>query len=200
MLRRIIVASALVVLVIAAVVVSLRSRGDDPIAARGGEPFTTQITAGHFRQADPRWGDDRIGGSGERLSHVGCTVSSLAMALATFDIAITPGELNARLASVDGYDARGRLRWATLQALMPAVRVDWSQPLSHATLDDALRRGWPVLVRVTLVSGVEHWVLVVGKDGLEYLVHDPAGDPTALVPLTRYGSPVLALRVVRPSV
>ena len=54
-------------------------------------------------------------------------------------------------------------------------------------------------MRVTLASGIEHWVLVVAKEDLGYLVRDPGGDPSMLVPLERYGSPILALRVVRPT-
>lgn len=125
----------------------------------------------------------------------GCTVTSVAMGLSAFAIDVTPGELNARLDTVHGYDDRGRLRWAAIAELFPGVRADWQRPLTHDTLDAALRNREPIVARITLSSGIEHWVLVVGKHGHDYVVRDPL-DPDRLTPLDAYGSSVRAVRVL----
>ena len=57
-------------------------------------------------------------------------------------------------------------------------------------------RGNPVIVRLRFPSGVTHFVVVMGKDGFEYLIRDPssAGLRKGVYPLREIGSDVEALR------
>jgi hypothetical protein len=41
-----------------------------------------------------------------------------------------------------------------------------------------------------------HWVLLVGREGREYLMKDPLGDGRTLGLLSSYNSNILAVRVV----
>jgi len=71
------------------------------------------------------------------------------------------------------------------------------QQPSHRDINAALAEGSPVLVKVILRSGVQHWVLFVGRDQREYLMKDSLGDGKSLQPLSSLGSDILAVRVVR---
>src|SRR5829696_680249 len=81
----------------------LRGRNSPPIAAAGGRAFTNfaALKTPFYLQRDERWKDDRIGG-GETLGKVGCTVSSLAMALDHYGVPFTPQSLNEALKANDG--------------------------------------------------------------------------------------------------
>ena len=150
-----------------------------------------------YLQTDPRWADDAIGGSRESLKRVGCTVCSVSMALAHHGIDLDPGELNRRLKEVDGYTLRGWLKWdAVRQVTDGRVRVELPPNPTHDTIDDALAAGDPVIVKVILQSGIQHRVLVVGREGNEYLMKDPLGDGRNLQPLSTIGSEIHAVRIV----
>lgn len=150
-----------------------------------------------YLQTDPRWADDAIGGSRESLRRVGCTVCSVSMALAYHGIDLDPGELNRRLKEVDGYTLRGWLKWdAVRQVTDGRVRIELPSNPTQQTIDDALAAGDPVIVKVILRSGIQHWVLLVGREGREYLMKDPLGDGRNLLPLSTIGSEIHAVRIV----
>lgn len=46
---------------------------------------------------------------------------------------------------------------------------------------------------------VAHWVLIVGKDGSEYLIKDPLDDGKELDTLSSYRSGIYAIRVICPA-
>ncbi len=106
--------------------------------------------------------------------------------------------MNRKLKSDDGFTFRGWIKWdAVRRASGGRVRVDLPQRPSNRDIAKALGEGDPVLVKVILKSGAQHWVLLVGRDGKEYLMKDPLGDGRSLQPLSSLGSDVLAVRVVR---
>ena len=182
----------------------LRSRGwnSHAIACRGGEAFqhVPVIETPAFLQRDKAWEADRIGGTGETLGRVGCTVCCLAMGLAPFGIRKTPGELNEWLKKHEGYSPRGWLRWETVSKLTAGkVYVDFRAPLKHETIDAALKARQPVLAKVFINRVITHWVLVVGKEGTEYLVQDPLGSGRKPDLLSRYSSGVHAIRILKTS-
>ena len=182
----------------------LRSRGwnSNAIACRGGEAFQQFpfIETPVYFQRDRAWEADRIGGTGETLGRVGCTVCCLAMGLAHFGIQKTPGELNEWLKTHEGYSPRGWLRWETVSKLTAQkVHVDFRAPLKHETIDAALKARRPVLAKVFINRVITHWVLVVGKEGTEYVVKDPLGDGRKPDLLSRYSSGVHAIRILKTS-
>ncbi len=69
------------------------------------------IVTTHYRQRDSRWEKETLGGLGESMAPVGCTVCSLAMALDFYGVKQTPQELNDFLKRNDGYTVRGWLKW-----------------------------------------------------------------------------------------
>ncbi len=176
----------------------LRGRNSPPIAAVGGTSFTnfTAIQTPHYLQRDPRWKDETIG-SGETLAKVGCTVSSLAMALESYGVSFTPGALNAALKANDGYTRRGWLVWSAVAKISDGkASVRALDKPTHADLDAALQARQPMLVKVFIDKIIPHWVLVSGKDGTNYLMRDPLDETKSLKPLAGYGSEIYGVRVV----
>ena len=176
----------------------LRGRNSPPIAASGGIPFTnfTAITTPHYLQRDPQWKDETIG-SGETLAKVGCTVSSLAMALESYGVAFTPKTLNDALKANGGYTRRGWLVWSAVEKVSDgkaSVRA-LDQP-THADLDAALQARQPVLIKVFIEKIIPHWVLLSGKDGTNYLMRDPLDESKSLKPVASYGSEIFGVRIV----
>src|SRR5436309_6401131 len=97
----------------------VRGHNSPPIAPRGGGSFEhfAGIETPFYLQRDPRWKEDTIGGTDENLGKVGCTVSSLAMALDHYGLHLNPAQLNAWLKTNDGYTWRGWLKWGAVSRL-----------------------------------------------------------------------------------
>ena len=151
-----------------------------------------------YLQTDPKWAAERIGGSGEPLRWVGCTICCLSMALAQYGITLDPLDLNRKLKEADGYTYRGWVKWDALRRVSgEQVRIELPQSPSNRDIEVALGGGNPVLVKVVLKSGAQHWVLLVGRDQKEYLMKDPLGDGKSLEPLSSLRSDIFAVRIVR---
>ncbi len=169
------------------------------IPARGGEPMTlSTIATPHFLQRDPRWENETIGGTGERLARVGCTVCSLAMALHRYGVETTPKELNDFLKNNNGYTLRGWLRWNAVSNFTGgSVALDYLGAPAFTRLDAALRNERPVIAKVYINRIIPHWVLLVGKEGNEYLMRDPLGDGKTVRRLSEYRSRIYAIRTLK---
>lgn len=171
---------------------------DIALSTVGGRPFAEPvlIPAPFYRQTDRRWADEVIGGSGERFAHVGCTVSCVAMAFGALGIEADPLALNDFLKENGGYTARGYLIWAASERYTEGkAELTSIGPASYEILDQNLEAGNPGIVKVTLPSGIPHWVLVVGKDGYEYLAHDPLDRTESPRPLSEVAPMMRRLRV-----
>jgi hypothetical protein len=152
----------------------------------------------HYAQRDARWAQERIGGSGKPLKAVGCTVCCVSMALAQHGIDCTPAELNRALQQVDGYTSKGWVRWAAIsQVTHGQVRAEILRRATHRQIDEELAAGNPLLVKVAPPSIVQHWVLLVGRAGREFLMKDPLDPKATTKPLSTLGSEILAVRVIK---
>ncbi len=193
---------AIVVLLLAGGAAVLWRRANSPrdtrLAPRSPESVErTLLPSETFHlQADPRWADETVGGSGERLASVGCTLCCVSTALSHHGLSISPGELNRRLKEAGGYTERGWIKWSAFdQIAKGSARIAVPNAPTHRDIDDALRKGNPVLVKVLLSPGVNHWVLLVGRDGHEYLMKDPLRAGRDIVPLSTIGSDIYAVRI-----
>jgi hypothetical protein len=179
----------------------LRSRDapEPPIASSGGSESLDRSIEGvpYWLQNDPRWGSETIGGSDESMAAAGCTVTCAAMALAYLGHQTTPLDLCRELKARDGFTSQGYLVWDRVAALTNgAARVTFP-PLTHATLDEAIREGQPVIAKVMLGERVPHWVLIVGKRGSEYLAIDPLNTDRETIRLSDRAARIHAVRVIR---
>jgi hypothetical protein len=122
------------------------------------------------------------------------------MVLAWAGSDVDPSRLNAFLNANHGYEGRGWLRWESA-GLYPGANLEkaYEDLPSHALMDWNLVRGNPLIVRIRRPDGITHFVVIVGKQGFDYLIRDPAESPgvDGIYPLSRLGVPVEALRFYR---
>jgi len=170
-----------------------------PIVSTGGADLDISAPSdgAHYLQADPRWASDTIGGSGESLSAVGCTIYSVAMAASRLGHEISPQELNAKLIGAGGYTDRGWVIWSKIHDATDG-RIDVRVPsrMTHADLDDAIGSGTVPVVKFFLPGGIPHWVVIVGKSGHEYLVRDPLDSTKKVSLLSDKTNKIVSVRYV----
>ena len=173
--------------------------GKRPLAPSGGWYFFSRVElpVPLFLQGDPAWGQDQSGTGHYNLSQVGCAISSSAMVMKFYGIDTDPKRLNVFLRDHHGFDENNDLRWEGPAALAPdRVRHAYEDLPSYYLIDSNLYRGNPVIVRLHLASGWTHFVVVMGKQGFDYLIRDPssAGLRKGVYPLRELGSNIEALR------
>jgi len=173
----------------------------EPLAPSGGLyfPGTVLRDVPHFAQADRRWGGNRLAGGSSSLAAEGCAVASAAMVLASYGADLDPGRLNDFLRRNGGFTPSGWLYWEKAAEFPPGVAEHiYEAAASHFLIDWNLLRGNPVIVRLRYPNGITHFVVVVGKQGYEYLIRDPGHRyKDGLYLLSDFGSPVEALRFYR---
>jgi hypothetical protein len=164
----------------------------------GGRYFfhRVELAVPSFRQGDDRWRNDPLGPTKNTLGAEGCAVSSAAMVLASYGFDVDPQRLNHFLTEHGGYTPQGWLYWESAAEYDPGkVRKVYEDLPSYELIDENLKRGNPVIVRLRLPSGITHFVVIAGKDGFDYLTRDPgAGAAKGLYPLREFGSKIEALR------
>lgn len=165
------------------------------IASVGGDELTVAMEKyPYYLQADPAWANLPVSDGGT-MAEVGCTVTSIAMGLSGLGYPLTLGEVNQGLIQNNGFTKNGYVIWNKVAALtnraVEVVPVD----NSYARLDSELMANRPVIVKVLLGGFVQHWVLVVGKQGQEYLALDPLNKAKQPVSLSSLSSKIYAMRV-----
>ncbi|MEZ5323781.1 MAG: cysteine peptidase family C39 domain-containing protein [Verrucomicrobiales bacterium] len=151
-----------------------------------------------YSQKNPQWGSEKIGGSGEEIRKVGCTICSLSMAATDLGYIISPPELNRRLIAEDGYTARGWLIWSAVRkATEQTIEVVVHPEATNDAIDRALASGEVPLVKFYLLGRIPHWVVVTSKQGDDYVIKDPAYLRPNSILLSDRANRIEALRVVR---
>ena len=172
-----------------------------PLEPSGGLyfPVTVLNDVPHFAQADRRWGREVLAGGPTSLAAEGCAVASAAMVLASYGAEVDPGTLNRYLKKNGGFTKGGWLYWEKAAEFPPGIAEHiYEADGSHFLIDWNLLRGNPVIVRLRYPNGITHFVVVVGKQGYEYLIRDPGnGFARGLYFLSEFGSPIEALRFYR---
>lgn len=203
MKKRLIVSALIIIIVAIAIILfkAHRTVEDTPVPASGGSLITMtplgQIP--YYLQKDPRWGAETIGENHEKMATVGCTVTCLAMGLSALGYHVDPKQVCTRLKQHGGFTANGFVIWSKVGELTQgAVQVAVSR-LSYRIIDAELLAKRPVIAKILLPGPVpiHHWVLIVGKDGTEYLAMDPLNQQRKLVKLSSRSKGIHAIRVFR---
>ncbi len=173
--------------------------GKRQLPPSGGMYFftRTELPVPLFLQGDPVWGHDRLALSVHTMGQVGCAVSSAAMIMKYYGLDTDPGRLNNFLRDHGGYDENNDLLWEGPPMLASdKVRKAYEDLPSYYLMDSNLRNGNPVIVRLRFSSGITHFVVVMGKQGFDYLIRDPshAGLTKGVYPLKEICNNVEALR------
>ena len=152
------------------------------ISSSGGLYFVHrhEIPLPAFQQGDPRWTFDLLGPTYDTIGQAGCAITSCAMVLSSYGVDTDPQRLNQFLNAHAGYTRNGWLYWEKAADMAPYGQVEkaYEDVPTYALLDHELLNGNPVIVRLTLRNGTSHFVVVVGKQGWDYLIRDPARPPS----------------------
>lgn len=149
----------------------------------------------YYLQNDPEWSGDIIGDSDATLGGTGCLVTCVAAVLETLGVDVTPGELNARLTEVGGYEIDS-LIWNKLGAAYPGVDYRYSRIFTVGTIERDLEAGLLPIVNVRYNDGdAPHWVVILGAEDGEYMVYDPLNSEREPIPLSVHGK-VYSYRVL----
>ncbi len=173
-----------------------------PIHPSGGRYFfgRTVLPVTLYQQGDERWRNDLLGPTYRTLGAEGCAVASAAMVMQFYGLDTDPGRLNAFLTEHPrGYTPEGWIWWEDATDLRPGViEKAYEDDPSYYLIDSKLAAGHPVIARVRFASGITHFVVIVGKEGFDYLVQDPgAGASKGVYPLKEFGSDIEAIRFYR---
>jgi GH25 family lysozyme M1 (1,4-beta-N-acetylmuramidase) len=128
-------------------------------------------------QQDPRWKDILLGYSKTMtIGGWGCLIVTLAMRLG-----LMPDVVNERQKAVGGFTG-ANVYWQMVQVAFPQltdfqyIECYWT-PAPLDRIDSRLAEGVPVHVHVDLynetASMEQHWVLIIGKNGDDYVMNDP---------------------------
>ena len=195
---------AAILLALCALISGCANGGGTPgacrLASRAKESVPRFVHASpvHYAQRDVRWAKEPIGGSGKPLGAVGCTICCASMGLTAKGIQTTPALLNRQLKAVDGYTEKGWLYWPAIErATGGRARAEILWKPTNRDIEQALADGNPVIVKVAPPPMTQHWVLLVGREGREYLMRDPLDAARLVRPLSSLGSEILAVRVIK---
>jgi len=172
------------------------------ISSSGGRYFVHRIVipVPEFAQNDPRWTFQLLGPTFDTMGQAGCAVTSAAMVLSAYGVDTDPDRLNQYLTTHAGYTPNGWLYWEKAAEVAPYGQVEraYEDLPSYDLIDRNLLDGNPVIIRLTLRNGTTHFVVVLGKDGWNYLIQDPARPADyGVYPLKYLTSRIEALRYFR---
>lgn len=170
------------------------------ISSTGGRELHLTLPDGGktLLQKDKRWAADQLGTSSGTLGSHGCLVTSVAMACANLGVDLTPQTLNTRLKQSDGFLPQGWIVWNAIpKATDSKLTAEYHVRPKHALIDAALEAGAYPVVKYFLLGGIQHWCVIVGKDGLDYLARDPLRDHAKPVKLSELTEKIYAVRVIK---
>jgi hypothetical protein len=134
-----------------------------------------EIPVPAFAQDDHRWSSVRLGPSADTLGDEGCAVTSAAMVVAFYGIKTDPRQLNNFLTKAGGFSHDGLIHWRLVPAIAPSyLKLAYNGYPSYELIDSNLLEKNPVIAIVRLPDGAYHFVVIVGKEGPNYLIRDPA--------------------------
>lgn len=99
------------------------------------------------------------------------------MGLSGLGYPLTPGEVNAKLTSNAGLTDNGYVIWSKVATLTNTAVAVVPVDNSYARIDRELAANRPVIVKVLLGVSFNIGVLVVGKEGQEYIALDSLNKP-----------------------
>ncbi len=155
------------------------------------------IDNANYLQGDPQWAGTPLGRTGVSIKKIGCTMSSVAMALKNMGYDYTPKTLNTRVTLINGYTSSGWFKWKSVELVSDgqAVAHYYDEP-DHAVIDSCLRQGQYPIIKFKLYNMFSHWVIITARTPKEYLVRDPLVVSLNPIPLSSRAGRILSVRCV----
>ena len=116
----------------------------------------------YYNQRDSQWGTIGIGGSSYSVAEYGCLISSIAMISTHYGKKLTPGDI----AINPNYFVPG-----TGYIYHSAEGMPFTISTASASQLDSLLSSGPVIAG--LYSGPDHFIVILKKEGSDYIMHDP---------------------------
>jgi hypothetical protein len=131
------------------------------------------------------------------MAAAGCTVTCVAMALSSLGYETNPLQLCRDLKGRAGFTDQGYLIWSAIGSVTNGgTRVEFPE-LTHEAIDTALKQERLVISKIMLGGTIPHWVLIVGKEGPDYLIVDPLNGERTLLKLSERSTRIYAVRILR---
>ena len=147
----------------------------------------------NWRQAGQSWSNIRIGNTSSTIGNIGCLVTSIAILIEksganTTIVPFNPGTFVEALNSNGGLDEKGNLYYAPINKVVPNFRYVGNVNLRGKTraeklelIKQYLNLGFHITIEVKgATPGNQHWVAILGVDGNNVNIVDPASDKTDL--------------------
>lgn len=116
----------------------------------------------YYNQRDSQWGNIGLGGSSYSVAEYGCLVTSVSMVASHYGKSFKPGDI----ASNSNYFVPG-----TGYLYHTADGMPFSITSASASLLDSQLQNGPVIAG--LFSGPDHFIVILRKEGDDYIMHDP---------------------------
>ncbi|OGM05765.1 hypothetical protein A2125_01090 [Candidatus Woesebacteria bacterium GWB1_43_5] len=150
-------------------------------ASQGGATILTNQTkcdgwGCYYNQRDSLWGNIGLGGSPYSVAEYGCLVSSVSMLANHYGRDIKPGDI--AVVSSAFVPGTGYL-YHSFSVKGVGVTIS---AVSKSQLDSELAAGRPVIAG--LYSGPDHFIVILRKEGNNYIMHDPFLENGASRPLS----------------
>lgn len=147
----------------------------------------------NWRQGGQSWSNIRIGNTSSTIGNIGCLVTSIAILIEksgvnTTIIPFNPGTFVEALNSNGGFDSKGNLYYAPISTVVPNFKYVGNVNLRGKTRAEKLEQikqyqnqGYYLTIEVKgATPGNQHWVAILGVDGNNVNIVDPASDKTDL--------------------
>lgn len=145
-----------------------------------------------WRQKGATWSNIRIGNTSSTIGNIGCLVTSIAILIeksGTAPATITPfnpGTFVEALNKNGGFDEHGNLQYSPINKIIPDFKYIGNIGLRGKTRAEKLETiskyfndGYYLAVEVKgATEGNQHWVAIIGIDGNEIVMVDPATNHT----------------------
>lgn len=145
-----------------------------------------------WRQKGAAWSSIRIGNTTSTIGDIGCLVTSVAILIqksgvntATITL-FNPGTFVESLNKNGGFDGNGNLQYSAINKVVPDFKYIGNINLRNKSRADKLsiisnyyNQGYYLTVEVKgATPGNQHWVAVIGIDGNNIVIVDPATNHT----------------------
>lgn len=145
-----------------------------------------------WRQRGATWSSVRIGNTSSTIGDIGCLVTSVAILIQKAGVApptitpFNPGTFVEALNKNGGFDSGGNLQYAPINKVVPDFKYIGNVSLRNKTREEKLalitqyfNQGYYLTVEVKgATEGNQHWVAIIGIDGNNIKMVDPASNHT----------------------
>jgi len=138
----------------------------------GANGFGSGSEGSYYSQRDSRWAGQAMGRSSDSVLEVGCLVTSISMALKRDGVNFTPGDIAANSSYFFSNTA-----YLTFPGASSWPGGKKYTNIGISTIENELSSGRAVIVGVYAGKYGTHYVMLIKKDGGDYIMHDPYYGP-----------------------